>query len=430
MHIFFCYHWEHADSSYTKFKIRMENIDDLIQYEHENTRLDFKREEYIKDNYPSFLKDVIAMANAITNDDKFIIIGLKPKSSDDRGFKGIEAQLTDSATLQQLVHENIEPELSIDYFPYKFKEYKLGILRISNCNNPPYLMKKDYGNGNNKLHKGDGFIRKGSHQTRLSRTDIDHYIKSKIEDKYFNAEVDFTLETLNCTNEIELIDLEKIKRPSQIQKEKIENILANKKAKETQLKKLGITPPPIYIGSQMTYFNSIITGEGIPYEERDINTLERNLLDVEENYLKYDYYEFFEKQVNKCNISILNKGDKYIEDATLILKIPKIEGLWVLDKIYQEPNENSLGGYTELSQTHYPEVNEEENFFLVKGSVGDIKHQILTSAFDENLRVFASTRMNVDTFKITCEMYGKNIRTSIKKEIDIKTRNKEVTYDK
>jgi predicted HTH transcriptional regulator len=123
----------------------MEELLDLILYENENTRLDFKRDEYKKEDYSSFLKDVISMANAFSTQDRFIIIGLKPKSVEDRGIKGIDGELTDAATFQQLVHENIEPELSLEYFPFTIEKTKIGIIKISNCNNPPYLMKKDYG---------------------------------------------------------------------------------------------------------------------------------------------------------------------------------------------------------------------------------------------------------------------------------------------
>lgn len=37
----------------------MEELLDLILFENENTRLDFKRDEYKKEDYSSFLKDVL-----------------------------------------------------------------------------------------------------------------------------------------------------------------------------------------------------------------------------------------------------------------------------------------------------------------------------------------------------------------------------------
>src|SRR5690554_2160822 len=164
----------------------MEDLLDLILYENENTRLDFKRDEYKKEDFVPLLKDVLSMANAFSSQDKFIIIGLKPISPDERGLKGIDGELTDAATFQQLVHENIEPEIAIDYFPFPLENIKLGVIKISNCNNPPYLMKKDYGNGKRKLFKGEGFVRKGTHQTRLTRSDFDRHFKNRLDDNYFN----------------------------------------------------------------------------------------------------------------------------------------------------------------------------------------------------------------------------------------------------
>ena len=213
----------------------MDELLDLILYENENTRLDFKRDEYKKDDYVSLLKDVLSMANAFSEQERFIIIGLKPKSIDDRGLKGINGNLTDAATFQQLVYENIEPELSIDYFSMFIEETQLGIIKISNCINPPYLMKKDYGNEKQKLFKGEGFIRKGTHQTRLVRADFDKYIQNKVDEKYFNDDIKITFIANNLKNQIELVSFEDIQRPSQIQKEKILTILEKKKESERKI---------------------------------------------------------------------------------------------------------------------------------------------------------------------------------------------------
>ena len=39
----------------------------MIEYENENTNLDFKREEYAKEKYNDLIKDVMSMANSPTN---------------------------------------------------------------------------------------------------------------------------------------------------------------------------------------------------------------------------------------------------------------------------------------------------------------------------------------------------------------------------
>ncbi len=392
----------------------MNEIDELILFENENKRLDFKKIEYQQENNSSLLKDVISMSNANTNDNRYILIGLKPKSIDDRGIEGIKGDLTDSAIYQQLIYENIEPELNIEYYPHKHKNFIIGVLKISKCDNQPYLMKKDYGNGKSKLYKGEGFIRIGSHQPRLTRKDYDRFTEQKNNQQYFNDDVEFALITNEFINQIPLKSIYEIQRPSQINKEKIERIIKEKKEKANRNQKLGI--------AGQHFFNSIkipasIFG-GTTYEQRDIPTLEDNLKCVEETYEQHDYYEIFEKQAFKYNISIYNKGNNYIEDALIIVKIPKLKGLFISDRIYQNPEQNQIIG---RSSIHYPTITEKDDFYIIESTIGNLKHQIKQNAFDSDIRIFADTNIERKEFKIICELFAKNIKVSIKKELLIKT---------
>src|SRR5690606_21667833 len=109
--------------------------------------------------------------------------------------------------------------LSFSYYPYKYKGFTLGIIHISNSNNPPYMLKKDYG----KLKKGDSFIRKGSHQTRLSRADIDYYFLERNTNNSFNGDVDVRFESSNDTVLV-LSPPERLNLPSEKAKLRIEKI--------------------------------------------------------------------------------------------------------------------------------------------------------------------------------------------------------------
>lgn len=399
----------------------MENLQELVLFENENTRLDFKREEYRKENYSSFLKDVISMANASTKEDKYIIIGLKPKTIENRGFVGVGENITDAATFQQLTYENIEPELKIDYFPFNFKEYIFGIFKIYACDNPPYLMKKDYGNGKNKLYRGEGFIRKGTHQTRLVRTDFDIFTQKKMDLRFFNEKVEFNLITESLKNELSSINLKKIERPSQKIKKKIEEILKEKKLKAQEYDRLGLNGIDfVNIKNSMAIMQAAATGGGIPYENRDIPTLEQDLKDVEETYLEDDYYTLFEKNSNKCNIQINNNGSKYIEDATIIITIPKIENIFVSHKIHKKPTSKTFSDVVDTSFINYPKVGGNENSYIIEHQIGNIKHQLPEDAFNVPLRVVILDGIQEKYINISCELFAKNIKTSIKKELKIK----------
>ena len=150
------------------------NLDDLIEYESENTSLDFKVEEYGKNNY-ELIKDVMSMANAHTNEKKYIVVGVKDNPNEDREIIGLK-NISDQAILENIIQENIEPIVYFKYYKYEFKGKMLGIIEIGDNRNRPYMMKKD----NASLKKGDSWIRKGSRQSRVVREDIDKMIQERL----------------------------------------------------------------------------------------------------------------------------------------------------------------------------------------------------------------------------------------------------------
>lgn len=118
----------------------MHNIDELIQFHHEGEYLDFKQEEYNDNNKPHLIKDILAFANANVKGDKYIIIGVQKKGNDITIFD-IDSRY-DSAHLQQYVHANITPELTIEYFPHLHAGKNLMILKIKSPLNQPYYDNK------------------------------------------------------------------------------------------------------------------------------------------------------------------------------------------------------------------------------------------------------------------------------------------------
>ena len=199
----------------------IKNIEHIIESENENICLDFKKIQYIKEKYGDFLKDVIAMANVIAEGDKLIVIGVKHFTDGRREIHPIKnSDFVDSATYQQLIRENIEPDLHIEYDAYPYKEGLIGVFHLPDCNNPPYLLKKDF----RTLKQGDCFIRKGSHQPRVNRGDLDKiYKRSK-----FLGIIDIGFANTNYAQEIELSIVSLDDLPSQKAADKLREILNNR----------------------------------------------------------------------------------------------------------------------------------------------------------------------------------------------------------
>ncbi|GAG98273.1 unnamed protein product, partial [marine sediment metagenome] len=91
--------------------------------------------------------------------------------------------------------------------------------------------------------------------------------------------------------------------------------------------------------------------------------------EVDQTYRDDDSYTLFELSSHKINISILNEGHTYIEDASIQLQIKKIEGLLVAEKVYVEPKNdiNSLvnAHVPSYESMNYPEVNYTESSIVI-----------------------------------------------------------------
>ncbi|WP_099188532.1 AlbA family DNA-binding domain-containing protein [Tepidibacter mesophilus] len=151
-------------------------IINLIENGYECDYLDFKAKQYSKEKYESLLKDIMAMANSKYEGDKYIIVGIKDKPSGERDIIGINSEdFIDSSNYQQVVLNNIEPEVSFDYFPFEYKEKLLGVFKIYGNQDRPYMLKKKY----NKLNEGLCLVRKGSQQSIAVRKDFDEFYLAK-----------------------------------------------------------------------------------------------------------------------------------------------------------------------------------------------------------------------------------------------------------
>ena len=154
-------------------------IIEYIENEVENEYLDFKAKPYNwkqEKEKCEFLKDILSFANSNSKIDKYIILGVKIKKDGSRDFRGINKdEMEDSAEYQQLVSENIEPSISVETYIINYKEKKYGIIRIFNCDNRPYLMRKKYGT----LETGFTRIRRGSRNCNMSRYLLDEIYELK-----------------------------------------------------------------------------------------------------------------------------------------------------------------------------------------------------------------------------------------------------------
>jgi len=166
-----------------------QKIIEIIEYENESHKVDFKKVEYsLGRDYKKneILKDFLAFVNHISDDDKYIIIGIKELEDKYKEINEIESP-TDEAKYRQFVNEYIEPLINFEYNNLTYKNKTICYFRFFNNVDRPYLIKKDCKNpidGKTDFKYGDGFVRIGTSTKKIGRKEIDDINKSK--EKYFD----------------------------------------------------------------------------------------------------------------------------------------------------------------------------------------------------------------------------------------------------
>ncbi|WP_293954242.1 MULTISPECIES: helix-turn-helix domain-containing protein [unclassified Sphingobacterium] len=176
-----------------------ETIVNLIENESENTKLDFKLEQYPieKGNIKKgeFLKDMCAFANLISKEDKFIIIGAEEENGIAVSFKSID-NLHDQASYQQFLNQYIEPEINFEYREIIHEGNRLAYFRLFNNNKRPYLFKKEYKDiqpKGNQYKIGSGFVRTGTSTRELKRDDFEKIYTERFSIKDRSDEIEFEI---------------------------------------------------------------------------------------------------------------------------------------------------------------------------------------------------------------------------------------------
>ena len=384
----------------------MSNIEWLVNYEREGTKLDFKKEQYQKEKYHDLIKDIMSMANSPVDGKKYIIVGVKDKPDGTKEYYSVpKDEFIDQATYQQVIRENVEPTIDFSYYPLEMEGITLGVFEIDNCINPPYMMKKDY---KGLLKKGECFVRKGSQQERMTRRDLDEIYqhKSKV---MFNGKITIGFNK-NLEQKLTIEGKRNPKSPSQEAKEEIESILTKRKVDQT----FGITHPLERLGYLTDVHNMFAS---TPYEKRKTDVLEKNLKEVRDTYFAHDWYYYGEEMSEKLNLTIRNDGDQYLEDVSIVLEIPS-KSFVVMEKIYNKPQ----SGFMVLPSTmtfDYPNVIKEEDKYVVEVKIGDLRHKQNTVAFNDELRVYFGPKSLNQCYKWSYTIFAKNLPNPISGELTV-----------
>ncbi|HLR79163.1 MAG TPA: ATP-binding protein [Bacillota bacterium] len=380
-------------------------IEYRIENEDESVTLDFKREIYTKEKNQEFLKDVVAFANALSNDPyRYIVIGVKEQSGLKEYFDIKREDVGDVANYQQLIDQNIEPNIPINIDYVEVSNKNLAIFKIGPCDNAPYMFKKDY----RKMKQGMIYIRTATSTRLATRQELDLMYRNRKKIKRKDIVVGFN-ESLDTILQLPaLSDKEVNNIPSKVRRKQIKS--------EINLRKMPHYNKGVnhLMRSSMMWFE-----REKPLSARDDDELQQMLVDVKKEYQEHDNYYLFEEVGSRFNLFIHNQGGEPLKNCTIKLKIPNKKGLYIANDIYDEPGNYSRLINTNYQHSGYPTVEKNESIYIVSAEINSIKHKLHTELFREEIRVVFFPNLIGSIIPINYEIYAENYPDVINGQLSI-----------
>lgn len=380
----------------------MRNLLKIIRSASPDSGVQFRRNAYGVAGIRSFLRDVIAIANAPVDDSRYIITGVE---IDERGRKSVygvsRKDFSGKPSYQSLLAEYVEPPIRIKYQPVNVDDKRVGVYQISNCQDRPYMMRVDH---SEKLRRGDAYVRVGNIAVKMGRRLLQDMFEDKFRDSVSadQIEIGFPGEIIHKDFKIATTNLSAL--PSAVASAKLKQFMDIQK----QSKDSGSTT----VMARLTHAR--LFGSDDPYEDRTLDELIEEMLQIERTHSNEDNYFLFEKNAQPLQLVVYNQGQEPIEDASLSLVMPNHNEFYVASRLPRIPLKDKYVEPTPAEQAGYPAVNLKDDSIHVSNTLGVLPVSAPITAFELPLRLCVGSALKGRKLGIRYSLFGRNLRHAAK----------------
>lgn len=400
-------------------------IDEMV----ETNYVDFKAKFYDRNNKAELIKDVVAFANSFSNEpSRYIIFGIKEGQGIEKRQFFDQSLPADPAEIQQLIQNNVEPDISLNLYNYTYQSHELLVLEITGFSDKPYIIKKDY---NNRIKKGSIYIRTNSTIKNAERRDLDMIYRSK--ENYFNPQdIELAFSSNKENSEKFYIRNQNQNQklndnlPSFIRKreltEQLDKLIEHK-AKLLEFKDKPARDLPKF--DPITFSNNkILVGWSMfrmPIYKSE-EELKKDIEKIHDIYYEEDEYYLFSEHAEQINFLITNKGNEFLRDVEIKLSVSKKIG-HIFEEYVSEPDHSFGVNPLNLYSPSYPDIEQIGGNYIITESFDRIRHQASEEVFAEPFRVFFNSEENselVFTYEVSAENLPKPIQGKLIMELEVK----------
>ena len=348
------------------------------------------------------VREVLGLANADVQDTRYIVFGAHDDGSAVKvtGMTDADVECLEEDVLA--LGDLIDPDLDVEVLYETVDGKTIGVLRLDQCGNPPYVVKKTL---SNRLQRGECWVRREGKISLALRNDLD-----RMYGRIQPVESPSVLIGFNGQADCQVLDIEIPDRsdpPSKRAEEKPAlRIETNSTTSETSIARARIVNARMYVAeTALTEADNTIKTENATEEIRK---------------KRADIHYFFEERAIRINFFILNKTRLTFEDATFELSFPRASDFDIADRIHIPPDQ--IHSPVEADLMGYPEVQKTRNSIRVCGSLGAIQPGRGIDAFECAIRLAVGTGWRGKKLGIHYALKAANLRKPFTGRLKLKFR--------
>jgi hypothetical protein len=378
----------------------MKHLARLVQSATPSTTVQFRKNAYGKNGVQSFLRDVLAMANASVDGSRYIVTGAEFDARGRKRLLGVDREdFSGKPAYQSLANEHIEPPIRIRYQPVTVEGERLGVFEIGDCQDRPYMMRIDF---SESLRRGDAYARLNNSAVKLGRRQLQSLFEKKFRDSVSaaNIEIGFPGDIIHKDKRLSTCSLAQL--PSAIASSKLLELIEAKTQVHASTSNTMV--------ARLTHAR--LFGTDSPYEERSTDDIRAEMRQIERRYHNHDQHFLFAENGSDLQLVVLNQGEEDLNDASLTFALPNHTSFYVASQLPKLPRDDRFIDRTPAEHADYPAVTARDNAINISVKLGDIPPGEPIEVFKTPLRLCVGSDLKGRRIGIQYSLFAQNLRTA------------------
>lgn len=368
----------------------------------------FRRHAYGQDGIRAFLRDVLALANAAVEGNRYLVVGVGIDADGRKQHHAVPADdFSGKPSYQALVNEFIEPPIRLHYKPVSVDGTRVGVFEIGDCQDRPYMMRIDFDEG---LRRGDAYKRVNDAAVKMGRRQLMELFEQKFRDAVSSSDIELGFPGEIIHKEITFPTCDLSQLPSALASQKLEEMLRIRKKSLS----FGSTTMVARLAHARLY------GTDNPYEHRSPEEIMAELSEIRSKYRNEDANFLFRERAQKLQLVAYNQGEDALVDASLSLVLPNHGSFYVADSLPRRFVSDRFIERTPDELARYPAVMLKDDAVQVSCAIGDLPAGEPVEVFPAPLRMCIGSELGGRRFGVRYSLHAQNLRAPVRGRLKIR----------